>query len=416
MGIGYNCSIPIFIRGVCRKIEKIEIKNLYKIFGAHPEKAVDLLKNSKNKDEILFETKNVVGLNNVSLSIKSGEIFVIMGLSGSGKSTLARCINRLIEPTSGEIYIDGENITTMSYKELLQIRRNKIGMVFQNFALFPHLNLLDNVAYGLKVQGVPVEKRYEKASESLKGVGLSGWEKHYPQQLSGGMRQRVGLARALANDPDILLMDEAFSALDPLIRQDMQDELMNLQDKMNKTIVFITHDLNEALKLGDRIALMKDGKINQIGTPEEILISPATEYVARFVEGVDKTKVLTASHVMKRPDPLVYAKDGPRVALLKMKEAGISSIFVVDKQKKIQGLLYADKAAEALQEGADTVIPYLDTNYSKVSPETYISDMFDLMASVQGSVAVTSPDNHLLGIIVRGAIFAGLSGGESPLC
>jgi glycine betaine/proline transport system ATP-binding protein len=250
-----------------------------------------------------------------------------MGLSGSGKSTLARCINRLIEPTSGEIYIDGENITTMSYKELLQIRRNKIGMVFQNFALFPHLNLLDNVAYGLKVQGVPVEKRYEKASESLKGVGLSGWEKHYPQQLSGGMRQRVGLARALANDPDILLMDEAFSALDPLIRQDMQDELMNLQDKMNKTIVFITHDLNEALKLGDRIALMKDGKINQIGTPEEILISPATEYVARFVEGVDKTKVLTASHVMKRPDPLVYAKDGPRVALLKMKEAGISSIL-----------------------------------------------------------------------------------------
>ena len=273
MGIGYNCSIPIFIRGVCRKIEKIEIKNLYKIFGAHPEKAVDLLKNSKNKDEILSETKNVVGLNNVSLSIKSGEIFVIMGLSGSGKSTLARCINRLIEPTSGEIYIDGENITTMSYKELLQIRRNKIGMVFQNFALFPHLNLLDNVAYGLKVQGVPVEKRYEKASESLKGVGLSGWEKHYPQQLSGGMRQRVRLARALANDPDILLMDEAFSALDPLIRQDMQDELMNLQDKMNKTIVFITHDLNEALKLGDRIALMKDGKINQIGTPEEILIS-----------------------------------------------------------------------------------------------------------------------------------------------
>ncbi len=244
MGIGYNCSIPSFIRGVCRKIEKIEIKNLYKIFGAHPEKAVDLLKNSKNKDEILSETKNVVGLNNVSLSIKSGEIF-----------------------------IDGENITNLSFKELLQIRRNKIGMVFQNFALFPHLNLLDNVAYGLKVQGVPVEKRYEKASESLKGVGLSGWEKHYPQQLSGGMRQRVGLARALANDPDILLMDEAFSALDPLIRQDMQDELMNLQDKMNKTIVFITHDLNEALKLGDRIALMKDGKINQIGTPEEILIS-----------------------------------------------------------------------------------------------------------------------------------------------
>ncbi len=396
-------------------IEKIEIKNLYKIFGPHPEKAVDLLKSSKNKDEILSKTKNVVGLNNVSLSIKSGEIFVVMGLSGSGKSTLARCINRLIEPTSGEIYIDGENITTMTYNELLQVRRNKIGMVFQSFALFPHLNLLDNVAYGLKVQGVPVAERYEKAAQALKGVGLSGWEKHYPQQLSGGMRQRVGLARALANNPGILLMDEAFSALDPLIRQDMQDELMNMQDNMNKTIVFITHDLNEALKLGDRIALMKDGKINQVGTPEEILNQPATEYVARFVEGVDKTRVFTAAHVMKKPGPLLYAKDGPRVALLRMNEDGISSIFVVDKQKKIQGLLYADKAAEALRAGDDTVIPYLDTNYAKVSPETYISDMFDMMATVQGPVAVASPDDHLLGIIVRGTIFAALSGGEAPL-
>ncbi|MDD4753727.1 MAG: glycine betaine/L-proline ABC transporter ATP-binding protein [Desulfitobacteriaceae bacterium] len=396
-------------------MEKIEIKNLYKIFGPHPEKAVDLLKSSKNKDEILSKTKNVVGLNNVSLSIKSGEIFVVMGLSGSGKSTLARCINRLIEPTSGEIYIDGENITAMSYNELLQVRRNKIGMVFQSFALFPHLNLLDNVAYGLKVQGVPVAKRHEKAAQALKGVGLSGWEKHYPQQLSGGMRQRVGLARALANDPGILLMDEAFSALDPLIRQDMQDELMNMQGKMNKTIVFITHDLNEALKLGDRIALMKDGKINQVGTPEEILNQPATKYVARFVEGVDKTRVFTAAHVMKKPSPLLYAKDGPRVALLRMNEVGISSIFVVDKQKKIQGLLYADKAAEALRAGEDTVISYLDTDYAKVAPETYISDMFDMMATVQGPVAVASPDDHLLGIIVRGTIFAALSGGESPL-
>lgn len=398
------------------KIEKIEIKNMYKIFGAQPQKAYELLKKSKNKDEILAETKTVVALNDVSMSIKSGETFVVMGLSGSGKSTLTRCINRLIEPTSGEIYIDGEDITKMSYKELLQVRRNKISMVFQNFALFPHLNLLDNVAYGLKVQGVPLVERHEKASQSLNGVGLSGWEKHYPQQLSGGMRQRVGLARALANDPDILLMDEAFSALDPLIRQEMQDELMNLQDKMNKTIVFITHDLNEALKLGDRIALMKDGKINQIGTTEEILISPATEYVTRFVEGVDKTKVLTAAHVMKKPDPLIYAKDGPRVALLKMKQAGISSIFVVDRQKKIKGLLYAYKASEALQAGADTVVPYLDTDFAKVSPETYINDMFDLMTAVQGPVAVTSSENHLLGIIVRGAIFAGLSGGESPLC
>lgn len=398
-----------------KNTEMIEIKNIYKIFGPHPERALALLKKGKSKDEILSETKNVIGLKNVSLSIKSGEIFVIMGLSGSGKSTLARCINRLIEPTSGEIYIDGENITAMSYQELLQVRRKKVGMVFQNFALFPHLNLLDNVAYGLKVQGMSVHDRHEKAAQSLAIVGLEGWEKHYPDQLSGGMRQRVGLARALANDPDILLMDEAFSALDPLIRQEMQDELMKLQDKMNKTIVFITHDLNEALKLGDRIALMKDGTINQVGTSEEILISPATEYVARFVEGVDKTKVLTAAHVMKNPDPLLYIKDGPRVALRKMRESGISSIFVVDRQKRIQGLLFAQSAVEAVQAGDDTVTSYLDTDYAKVPPDTYINDMFDLMANVQGPVAVTSPEDQLLGIIVRGSIFAGLAGGESSL-
>lgn len=411
----FHSQITLTVKKKVLKIEKIEIRNLYKVFGSHPQKAIELLKKNKSKDEILAETKSVIGLNDVSMSIKAGEIFVVMGLSGSGKSTLVRCINGLIEPTVGQVLIDGEDITQMPRKELLQVRRKKISMVFQSFALFPHLNLLDNVAYGLKVQGVPQDKRYEKAFQSLDGVGLSGWEKHYPQQLSGGMRQRVGLARALANDPDILLMDEAFSALDPLIRQEMQDELLNLQDKMNKTIVFITHDLNEALKLGDRIVLMKDGKINQIGTTEEILTSPSTEYVARFVEGVDKTKVLTASHIMKKPDPIIYAKDGPKVALLKMKEAGISSIFAVDKQKKIKGLLYANKALEAVQAGADNVVPYLDTDFVTVDPETYIHDLLDLMANAQGPVAVVSPEAHLLGIIVRGSIIAGLSGGESPI-
>lgn len=396
-------------------IIKIEVKKLYKIFGPNPERVFDLLQKGEGKDEILSKTNNVVALKDVSLSVKSGEIFVVMGLSGSGKSTLVRCLNRLIQPTSGEILIDGENITAMSHQELLQVRRTKMGMVFQNFALLPHLNILDNVAFGLKIQGMPIAKRHEKALSSLELVGLDGWEKSYPQQLSGGMRQRVGLARALANDPDILLMDEAFSALDPLIRQEMQDELMALQHKMNKTIVFITHDLNEALKLGDRIALLKDGAVNQIGTTEEILISPETEYVAKFVEGVDKTKVLTAAHVMKKPNPLVYLKDGPRVALRKMKEAGISSIFVVDKERKILGLLFAHKAAEAAKAGDEKLMPYINTDYATVPPETYISDMLDLMAGVEGPVAVTSAENQLLGIIVRGAVLAGLARGGSLL-
>lgn len=336
-----------------------------------------------------------------------------MGLSGSGKSTLIRCLNRLIEPTKGQIFIDGEDITTFSYAQLLQVRRKKLGMVFQNFALFPHITVLENVAYGLKVQGVEKEERLAKAQVALETVGLEGWEKSYPQQLSGGMRQRVGLARALANDPDILLMDEAFSALDPLIRQDMQDELMDLQSKMNKTIVFITHDLDEALKLGDRIALMKDGEVVQIGTPEEILTNPATEYVARFVEGVDKTKVLTACNIMKKPKTVVYLKDGPRVALHKMKEQGISSVFVVDKSKLLLGLLTAQKAAEAIREKNDRLETYIETDVTTVTPDTLISDMFELMAHVQAPVAVTSPAGHLLGIIVRGLVLAGLAGGES---
>lgn len=392
--------------------EKVIIKNLYKVFGDNPVKALELLKKNVSKDEILNKTKSVIGLNDVSLSIKEGEIFVVMGLSGSGKSTLARCINRLIKPTSGEILIDSSDVTKISYKELLQIRRKKIGMVFQNFALFPHLNLLDNAAYGLKVQGIPVSKRYEKASKALEGVGLKGWEDHYPEQLSGGMRQRVGLARALANDPDILIMDEAFSALDPLIRGDMQDELMAMQEKMNKTIIFITHDLNEALKLGNRIALMKDGQIVQIGTAEEILTSPSTKYVKQFLESVDKGKVLTAENIMKKPDSLAYEKDGPRVALHKMKNEGISSIFVVNKQKKVLGLLYAQKAAQAIEEGSDSILPYLDKEYSKVGPEIYINDMYDLMASANGPVAVISEDKSLMGILVRGLVFAGLSGGD----
>jgi glycine betaine/proline transport system ATP-binding protein len=393
-------------------MSKFEIKNLYKIYGKNPGSALKLLREGVEKEEILARTKQVVGLDNVSLSIEEGEIFVVMGLSGSGKSTLVRCLNRLVNPTRGSILIDGEEVTEMSYDQLLRLRRKKLGMVFQSFALFPHLTVLENAAYGLKVQGVNKEEREKKALQALETVGLQGWEKSLPQQLSGGMQQRVGLARALANNPDVLLMDEPFSALDPLTRRDMQDELMVLQQKLKKTIVFITHDLDEALKIGDRIALMKDGKVVQLGTPEEILTAPATTYVKRFVEDVDKAKVLTAEKVMKKPQPVVFIKDGPRVALHKIRSHGISSIFVIDRDFKLVGLLMAEKAVEAVKNEEKNLQNYLEKKISKVSPETPVKDMFNLMIDNQGQVAVVSPEDKLLGIIVKGSVFAGLAGGE----
>lgn len=391
---------------------KFEIKNLYKIYGKNVDSALKLLKAGANKDGILTKTKQVVGLDNINLSIEEGEIFVVMGLSGSGKSTLVRCLNRLIEPTEGSIILDEEDITKMSYNRLLQLRRKKLGMVFQSFALFPHLTVLENTEYGLKIQGIAKPEREEQARLALETVGLSGWEKSMPRQLSGGMQQRVGLARALANNPNVLLMDEPFSALDPLIRRDVQDELMVIQQKLKKTIVFITHDLDEALKLGDRIALMKDGKVVQIGTPEEILTAPATTYVERFVEDVDKAKILTAEKVMKKPDPVLFIKDGPRVALHKVKEHGISSIFVVDRDFELMGLLMAEKAAEAATKGEKDLNNYLEKDITKVDPETPIKDMYNLMINNQGPVAVVSPENKLLGVIVKGSIFAGLARGD----
>ncbi len=281
---------------------KIKVENVSKVFGKQTKKAIQMLSSGKNKKEILKATGSTVGVNQANFDVYDGEIFVIMGLSGSGKSTLVRLLNRLIEPTAGNIYIDGDMITNMSKDQLREVRRKKISMVFQKFALFPHRTILENTEYGLELQGVDKKEREQKALDSLKLVGLEGFEHQFPDQLSGGMQQRVGLARALTNDPDILLMDEAFSALDPLIRKDMQDELLDLHDSVGKTIIFITHDLDEALRIGDRIVLMKDGNIVQIGTPEEILMSPSNEYVEKFVEDVDLSKVLTAGHIMKRAE------------------------------------------------------------------------------------------------------------------
>ncbi|HHY74981.1 MAG TPA: glycine betaine/L-proline ABC transporter ATP-binding protein [Bacillus bacterium] len=389
---------------------KLKVQNVTKIFGKSPKKALQFINEGYSKADILKRTGCTVGVNQASFEVYAGEIFVIMGLSGSGKSTLVRMLNRLIEPTLGKIELDGNDVVKMNKADLREIRRKKISMVFQKFALLPHRTVLENTEYGLEVQGVDKKLRKQKASEALQLVDLEGYENQYPSQLSGGMQQRVGLARALANDPDILLMDEAFSALDPLIRKDMQDELLELQGKMEKTIIFITHDLDEALRIGDRIALMKDGVIVQIGTPEEILMNPSNEYVERFVEDVDLSKVLTAGHVMKRAHSVQVDK-GPLVALQMMKDLGISSIYVVDKKQRLLGAVAAAEARKAVDQGKKLSI-IVETNIQTVTKETLLVDLFEVVSKAVIPVAVVDEDNCLRGIVIRGAVLGALSGNE----
>jgi glycine betaine/proline transport system ATP-binding protein len=400
-------------RGEEMEQAKIQVHNVTKVFGKSPKQGIGLLNEGKTKKQILEETGMTIGVNKANFEVNSGEIFVIMGLSGSGKSTLVRMLNRLIDPTDGQVLIDGQDIVKLKPNQLRDVRRTKMSMVFQRFALFPHRTVLSNTEYGLEVQGFDKQEQKKKAVESLKLVGLAGYENSYPDELSGGMQQRVGLARALANDPDVLLMDEAFSALDPLIRKDMQNELLELQETMEKTIIFITHDLDEALRIGDRIALMKDGSIVQVGTPEEILMNPANDYVERFVEDVDLSKVLTASHVMKRPET-VRNDRGPRVALQVMKEQGISSVYIVDKKQKLLGAVTAQDASAAVkndQSLEDIMIHDLTT----VTPETLIVDMFEKMTSSALPLAVVEDDNRLKGTIVRGAVIGALAGNNNHL-
>ncbi len=386
----------------------IEAKRLTKIFGADPKKAIPLLDKGWSKEKILAETKLTVGVNQADFAIEEGQIFVIMGLSGSGKSTLVRLLNRLIEPTHGQVLFKGSDVVRMSPEQLRTFRRKHIGMVFQKFALFPHRTVLDNVEYGLEVQGIAKKERKEMAMQSLELVGLKGWANSYPDELSGGMQQRVGLARGLASDPDILLMDEAFSALDPLIRKDMQDELLELQSKMKKTIVFITHDLNEALRIGDQIALMKDGSIVQIGSPEEILMQPANKYVERFVEDVDLSKVLTASHVMVKPETITLEK-GPRVALQFMRDREVSSLYVIDKSSKLLGVITADEASRAIKEGLK-LEHVMDQEAPTTGPDTLLHELFELMSNSKYPVSITDENGRLKGIVIKGAVLAALSG------
>lgn len=386
---------------------KVRIDNLSKIFGPHPKSVLKQIEDGMSKDEILKKTGHTVGVNQVSLDIQEGEIFVIMGLSGSGKSTLVRCLNLLIKPTAGNIYIDDENIIKMDSKQLRQLRQNKISMVFQHFGLFTHRTVQENVEYGLEIRNVDKEARAKKAKEALETVGLKGWGGKLPTELSGGMQQRVGLARALANDPDILLMDEPFSALDPLIRREMQLELLDIQSKLKKTIIFITHDVNEAFKIGDRVAVMKDGVVEQVGTPEEILADPSSDYIREFVQDIDRSKVMQAKHVMYKPTTTVSIHAGPKIAVREMEVNGISSIFVVDSQRVLQGLVTIDDAIEATK-GKKSLRDILRTEYHTTDPETYLQDLIETAVASKYPIAVVDEDQKLLGIVVRVSVLAGL--------
>ena len=330
-------------------MSKIEINNIYKIFGNSPQTVLPMVQDGATKEEVLDKTGHTVGLDNVSIKIEEGETFVCMGLSGSGKSTLIRHINRLIDPTSGDVIVDGTNVMSCNPKELIEFRRHRISMVFQRFGLFPHKTVMQNVGYGLEVQGIKKDEINTRAMEKIEAVGLTGFEHQYPSQLSGGMQQRVGLARALATDADIMLMDEAFSALDPLIRSDMQKQLMDLQAKLKKTIVFITHDLDESLKLGDHIAILNAGKLVQVGTPVDIIMNPADDYVKAFVKDVNRSKVVKAKTIMtpsnqfkgkdKSNNRIKVTEDQFLEEFLSQIVCSDTTVEVVDKQGNVKGYI-----------------------------------------------------------------------------
>jgi glycine betaine/proline transport system ATP-binding protein len=334
-------------------MEKIVVENLYKIFGPQPQKGIQMLREGHDKESIHEKTGMTVGVDNANFAVESGEIFVVMGLSGSGKSTIVRMLNRLIEPSAGSVIVDGHNVTQMDQDTLVKFRLHNMSMVFQSFALMPHLSVLENAAFGLELAKVEKDKKRERALAALEQVGLSGWEDSYPSELSGGMQQRVGLARGLAVDPDILLMDEAFSALDPLIRTEMQDELLKLQEEHQRTIVFISHDLDEALRIGDRIAIMEGGRVVQVGSPEEILQNPADDYVRAFFRGVDPTNVISAGDIARDTYPTIIKT---KVGSLRAAHELLSSSerdygIVLDARKRYLGMVTADSLREALESG-----------------------------------------------------------------
>lgn len=387
---------------------KVRIENLIKIYGENPRLALQMFREGKSRDHIRQAIGHVVGIANVSLTINQGELFVVMGLSGSGKSTLIRCINRLNDPTSGHIYIDDEDIAHVEEKRLREIRLLKISMVFQNFGLFPHKTVAENVEYGLKVRGTDKTSRHQKALEILETVGLTAWASYLPASLSGGMQQRVGLARALATDAEILLMDEPFSALDPLIRREMQEELLRLQKQLHKTIVFISHDIHEALKVGDRIAVMKDGSIIQIATPEELITNPTDDYIRAFIQDVNRAQVIKTGTIARQIIPLILGEDNdPSAALKQMLHHDCNDMYIVDRDGKPVGTVNRKTLETAISQGRDDISQLMQTHFPQVNASTRLENTFHLCQ--QGlPIAVVDGEGFFKGVVEQSDVLVNI--------
>jgi len=385
----------------------LRAEHLTKLFGAKKSQAAELLKKGLGKEEIQKQTGVTVAVDDVSFEVERGKIFVLIGLSGSGKSTVVRCLNMLQPPTAGKVYFEGRDIAQFSNKQLQDYRRNKISMVFQGFGLMNHKDVLSNVSFGLEIRGMKKEEREAKAMEMISMVGLDGWEHKSISNLSGGMQQRVGIARALACDPDILLMDERFSALDPLVRRDMQFELLSIQEKLNKTVIFITHDINEAFKLGNTVGIMRSGKLVQMDTPEGMSSQPADDYVRNFINSADKSQIYCVRNVMQTPSCLIHSRDGVNNALKQMRDNGVSSAYVVGDKMQLIGILTLEKALKVragellLQEAVMTDLP-------TTSLDTQISDLIPIAAEALYPIAVVDRENRLEGIVTKAAVLASL--------
>jgi glycine betaine/proline transport system ATP-binding protein len=389
----------------------IRIENVWKVFGRDPRRVLEKPYRDMSKDDVQKKTGCIIGMRDINLEVRKGEFYILMGLSGSGKSTLIRNLIRLVQPTSGRIVINGDDLTAMNPEELLQFRRKNFGMVFQHYGLLPHMTVLDNAAYGLKIKGIAKGERYAKAMRTLETVGLKGWEDYYPGSLSGGMQQRVGLARALSNDPEILLMDEPFSGLDPLIRRQMQDELVELQDTLQKTIIFVTHDLHEALKLGDRIAILRNGEVVQIGTPEDIVSHPADSYVQEFVRDASPAKVLTAGTIMEPAKELLYAWEGPKTAMTLLKSSKRRSAFVVNKSHQLLGIIGVEQLERLLKsDNPERNIPSRSIlPVTSVPVDTVLEELFPIATQTHYPIPVVDEKNRLQGVVTTDRIFENIS-------
>lgn len=384
----------------------LRVEGLNKLYGKHKDDALKMVSKGKTKSEVLEKTGVTCALLDVNLEINQGETFVIIGLSGSGKSTLVRMFNRLNDPTQGKVYFKNQDLSQLNQEQLRHYRREKIAMVFQHFGLMSHRTVLKNVEYGLEIRGVGPQLKTDKAMKMIEMVGLKGFEHSRIDQLSGGMKQRVGLARALANDPEVLLMDEPFSALDPLVKKDMQFELLKIQQKMKKTIIFITHDINEAFKLGDRVAIMKDGRVIQVDTPEAMMTNPADEYVTRFIEGADKTSIMSVRNIMITPTTIVFKDDGFNKVIREMRNNNVSSAYVVDNDMSLLGVVNLESALR-LKDKVSKLVDVMD-EVQTISPDQSVSDILPLASQTRVPLAVIE-DNKLVGIVSKASVLTLLS-------